>query len=460
MYSHTFNKTILREYDIRGIVGKDLNLIDALYLGKSFATLLKRNKYKNVVIGYDGRHSSLKIHKELIKGLLSQGIEVFKIGLVPTPLLYFSMYSKKLDSGIMITGSHNPPNYNGFKMLLKNKSIVGKDILDIAKISSKGDFYKNKRGKENKTSIKDKYLFFLTNSANVKKNIKIAWDPGNGSSGEIISRLTKKLNGKHYLINEKIDGSFPAHHPDPTVEKNLKQLINLVKKKKCDFGFAFDGDGDRLGVVDNEGKIIYADKIVAFLAKDVLLEKPKSKIILDIKSSQIVFNEIKKLKGKPFFWKTGHSLIKEKMKETKAIFAGEMSGHIFFADKYYGFDDAIYASIRFLNLFCDSNKSLSKIFSDMEKSYNTPELRFNTTETEKFTIVEKLKKNLKKEKKKFIAIDGVRYSTKDGWWLVRASNTQNIIVARCEAYTKKNLNKVKLNLRKNLKKCSFKVPKF
>ena len=460
MYSHTFNKTILREYDIRGIVGKDLNLIDALYLGKSFATLLKRNKYKNVVIGYDGRHSSLKIHKELIKGLLSQGIEVFKIGLVPTPLLYFSMYSKKLDSGIMITGSHNPPNYNGFKMLLKNKSIVGKDILDIAKISSKGDFYKNKRGKVNKISIKDKYLFFLTNSANVKKNIKIAWDPGNGSSGEIISRLTKKLNGKHYLINEKIDGSFPAHHPDPTVAKNLKQLINLVKKKKCDFGFAFDGDGDRLGVVDNEGKIIYADKIVAFLAKDVLLKNPKSKIILDIKSSQIVFNEIKKLKGKPFFWKTGHSLIKEKMKETKAIFAGEMSGHIFFADKYYGFDDAIYASIRFLNLFCDSNKSLSKIFSDMEKSYNTPELRFNTTETEKFTIVEKLKKNLKKEKKKFIAIDGVRYSTKDGWWLVRASNTQNIIVARCEAYTKKNLNKVKLNLRKNLKKCSFKVPKF
>ena len=460
MYSHTFNKTILREYDIRGIVGKDLNLIDALYLGKSFATLLKRNKYKNVVIGYDGRHSSLKIHKELIKGLLSQGIEVFKIGLVPTPLLYFSMYSKKLDSGIMITGSHNPPNYNGFKMLLKNKSIVGKDILDIAKISSKGDFYKNKRGKVNKISIKDKYLFFLTNSANVKKNIKIAWDPGNGSSGEIISRLTKKLNGKHYLINEKIDGSFPAHHPDPTVAKNLKQLINLVKKKKCDFGFAFDGDGDRLGVVDNEGKIIYADKIVAFLAKDVLLKNPKSKIILDIKSSQIVFNEIKKLKGKPFFWKTGHSLIKEKMKETKAIFAGEMSGHIFFADKYYGFDDAIYASIRFLNLFCDSNKSLSKIFGDMEKSYNTPELRFNTTETEKFTIVEKLKKNLKKEKKKFIAIDGVRYSTKDGWWLVRASNTQNIIVARCEAYTKKNLNKVKLNLRKNLKKCSFKVPKF
>ena len=223
---------------------------------------------------------------------------------------------------------------------------------------------------------------------------------------------------------------------------------------------AFDGDGDRLGVVDNKGKIIYADKVVAFLAKDVLLEKPNSKIIIDIKSSQIVFNEIKKLKGKPFFWKTGHSLIKEKMKETKAIFAGEMSGHIFFADKYYGFDDAIYASIRFLNLFSDSNKPLSKIINDMEQSFSTPELRFNSTETEKFIIVEKLKKILKKDKKKFIGIDGVRYSTKEGWWLVRASNTQNIIVARCEAYSKENLKKIKSNLKKNLKKCSFEVPNF
>ena len=460
MENHTFNKTILREYDIRGIFEKDLNLIDALFLGKSFATLLKKKKLKNVVIGYDGRISSLKIEKELVKGLLSKGIKVYKIGLVPTPLLYFSMYSRKLDSGIMITGSHNPPNYNGFKMLLKNKSIFGKDILDIAKISSKGEFCKNKKGKVKKISMMNKYLLFLINSANIKKNVKVAWDPGNGSSGNIISYLTKKLNGKHYLINEKIDGTFPAHHPDPTVLKNLKQLINLVKKKKCDLGFAFDGDGDRLGVVDDRGKIIFADKIVAFLAKDVLLGKPNSKIILDIKSSQIVFNEIKKLKGRPIFWKTGHSLIKEKMKEIKATFAGEMSGHIFFADKYYGFDDAIYASIRFLNLFSNSNKSLSKIFNNMEKSFNTPELRFNSTETEKFMIVKKLKKILKKEKKKFIAIDGVRYSTKEGWWLVRASNTQNIIVARCEAYSKENLNKVKLNLRKNLKKCCFEVPKF
>jgi len=457
---HNFKKTILREYDIRGIIDEDLNSIDALYLGKAFATLLKKQKFKNVVVGYDGRISSINFEKELVKGLSSKGINVYKIGLVPTPLLYFTMYSKKYDSGIMITGSHNPSNYNGFKMLLKNKSIVGKDILDLARISSKGIFVNDKKAKIKKILIKNKYLSFLKNSSNIKKNIKVAWDPGNGSSGEVVSKLIKKIKGKHFIINGKIDGNFPSHHPDPTVPKNLKQLINLVKKKKCDLGFAFDGDGERLGVVDNKGRIIFADKIVAFLARDVLLNNPNSKIILDIKSSQVVFNEIKKLNGNPIFWKTGHSLIKKKMKETKAIFAGEMSGHIFFADKYYGFDDAIYASIRFLNLYCDSDNSLSKLFDSMEKSYNTPELRFNSTETEKFLIVKKLKNILKKENKKFIDIDGVRYSNNYGWWLVRASNTQNIIVARCEANNQENLKKIKLNLKNSLRKCNFITPKF
>ena len=457
---HNFKKTILREYDIRGIIDEDLNSIDALYLGKAFATLLKKQKFKNVVVGYDGRISSINFEKELVKGLSSKGINVYKIGLVPTPLLYFTMYSKKYDSGIMITGSHNPSNYNGFKMLLKNKSIVGKDNLDLARISSKGIFVNDKKAKIKKILIKNKYLSFLKNSSNIKKNIKVAWDPGNGSSGEVVSKLIKKIKGKHFIINGKIDGNFPSHHPDPTVPKNLKQLINLVKKKKCDLGFAFEGDGDRLGVVDNKGRIIFADKIVAFLARDVLLNNPNSKIILDIKSSQVVFNEIKKLNGNPIFWKTGHSLIKKKMKETKAIFAGEMSGHIFFADKYYGFDDAIYASIRFLNLYCDSDNSLSKLFDSMEKSYNTPELRFNSTETEKFLIVKKLKNILKKENKKFIDIDGVRYSNNYGWWLVRASNTQNIIVARCEANNQENLKKIKLNLKNSLRKCNFITPKF
>ena len=457
---HNFKKTILREYDIRGIIDEDLNSIDALYLGKAFATLLKKQKFKNVVVGYDGRISSINFEKELVKGLSSKGINVYKIGLVPTPMLYFTMYSKKYDSGIMISGSHNPSNYNGFKMLLKNKSIVGKDILDLARISSKGIFVNDKKAKIKKILIKNKYLSFLKNSSNIKKNIKVAWDPGNGSSGEVVSKLIKKIKGKHFIINGKIDGNFPSHHPDPTVPKNLKQLINLVKKKKCDLGFAFDGDGDRLGVGDNKGRIIFADKIVAFLARDVLLNNPNSKIILDIKSSQVVFNEIKKLNGNPIFWKTGHSLIKKKMKETKAIFAGEMSGHIFFADKYYGFDDAIYASIRFLNLYCDSDNSLSKLFDSMEKSYNTPELRFNSTETEKFLIVKKLKNILKKENKKFIDIDGVRYSNNYGWWLVRASNTQNIIVARCEANNQENLKKIKLNLKNSLRKCNFITPKF
>ena len=241
--------------------------------------------------------------------------------------------------------------------------------------------------------------------------------------------------------------------------KLLKNLKKLVKNKKCDVGFAFDGDGDRLGVVDNKGNIIWADKVVAFLARDVLKKKPNSKIILDIKTSQVVFDEIKKLKGIPILWKTGHSLIKKKMKEIKSVFAGEMSGHIFFGDSYYGFDDAIYAAIRFLNLYSILDKPLSEILNEIPKSYSTPELRFSTSETEKFVIIKKLKAKLKKEKKKFIAIDGVRYVTKDGWWLARASNTQNIIVARCESFNKNNLKKIKESLRENLKKCDFKITK-
>ena len=459
MEKHLFNKTILREYDIRGIVGKDLHFQDSLYLGKSFATYIKKLKLKNIVVGYDGRKTSPKLESHLVNGLISKGIKIYRIGLVPTPLLYYSMYKLNLDSGIMVTGSHNPPNYNGFKMLLKRKSIVGKDILNIANISLKGKFCKDSKGIKIKKSMSRNYLNFLLKLIKIPKDIKVAWDPGNGSAGKIIYDLTKRIDGKHFLINEKIDGNFPSHHPDPTVPKNLKQLIKLVKNKKCDVGFAFDGDGDRLGVVDNKGNIIWADKVVAFLARDVLKKKPNSKIILDIKTSQVVFDEIKKLKGIPILWKTGHSLIKKKMKEIKSVFAGEMSGHIFFGDSYYGFDDAIYAAIRFLNLYSILDKPLSEILKEIPKSYSTPELRFSTSETEKFVIIKKLKAKLKKEKKKFIEIDGVRYVTKDGWWLARASNTQNIIVARCESFNKNNLKKIKESLRENLKKCDFKITK-
>ena len=460
MEKHLFNKTILREYDIRGIVGKDLKVKDSLYLGKSFATFLKKLKLNNIVVGYDGRNTSVKLEKFLINGLISKGIKIYRIGLVPTPLLYYSMYKLKLDSGIMVTGSHNPSNYNGFKILLKNKSIVGKDIQKIANISSKGQFSIDTKGIATKKLMSQNYLNFLLKLAKIRRDIKVAWDPGNGSAGKIIHDLTKKINGKHFLINEKIDGNFPSHHPDPTIPKNLKQLIKLVKKKKCDVGFAFDGDGDRLGVVDDKGNIIWADKVVAFLARDVLKKKPKAKIILDIKTSQAVIDEIKKLNGIPILWKTGHSLIKKKMKEIKSIFAGEMSGHIFFGDSYYGFDDAIYAAIRFLNLYSDLAEPLSEIFAKMPESYATPELRFPTSETEKFEIIKKIKNKLKKEKKKFIGIDGVRYVTKDGWWLARASNTENIIVARCESFSQNKLSKIKKSLRENLQKCNFKVSKF
>ena len=460
MEKHLFNKTILREYDIRGIIEKDLHFYDSLYLGKSFATFVNNLKLKNIVIGYDGRKTSPKLEKHLFDGLISKGIKVYRIGLVPTPLLYYSMYKLKLDGGIMVTGSHNPPNYNGFKIVLRNKSIIGKDILNIAKISSEGKFSKDIKGIEVKKSMSNNYLNFLLKLIKIPEDIKVAWDPGNGAAGKIIYDLTKKINGNHYLINYKIDGNFPSHHPDPTIPKNLKQLIKLVKDKKCDVGFAFDGDGDRLGVVDNKGNIIWSDIVVAFLARDVLKKKPNAKIILDIKTSQVVFDEIKRLKGIPILWKTGHSLIKKKMKEIKSVFAGEMSGHIFFGDSYYGFDDAIYASIRFLNLYSKIGQPLSEILNKIPKSYTTPELRFPTSEKEKFVIIDKLRHKLKKEKKDYIGIDGVRYTTKDGWWLVRASNTQNIIVGRCESFNKKNLRKIKENLKKNLNDCGFTIKKF
>ena len=460
MEKHLFNKTILREYDIRGIIEKDLHFYDSLYLGKSFATFVNNLKLKNIVIGYDGRKTSPKLEKHLFDGLISKGIKVYRIGLVPTPLLYYSMYKLKLDGGIMVTGSHNPPNYNGFKIVLRNKSIIGKDILNIAKISSEGKFSKDIKGIEVKKSMSNNYLNFLLKLIKIPEDIKVAWDPGNGAAGKIIYDLTKKINGNHYLINYKIDGNFPSHHPDPTIPKNLKQLIKLVKDKKCDVGFAFDGDGDRLGVVDNKGNIIWSDIVVAFLARDVLKKKPNAKIILDIKTSQVVFDEIKRLKGIPILWKTGHSLIKKKMKEIKSVFAGEMSGHIFFGDSYYGFDDAIYASIRFLNLYSKIGQPLSEILNKIPKSYTTPELRFPTSEKEKFIIIDKLRYKLKKEKKNYIGIDGVRYVTKDGWWLVRASNTQNIIVGRCESFNKKDLRKIKENLKKNLNDCGFTIKKF
>ena len=460
MEKHLFNKTILREYDIRGIIEKDLHFYDSLYLGKSFATFINNLKLKNIVIGYDGRKTSPKLEKHLFDGLISKGIKVYRIGLVPTPLLYYSMYKLKLDGGIMVTGSHNPPNYNGFKIVLRNKSIIGKDILNIAKISSEGKFSKDIKGIEVKKSMSNNYLNFLLKLIKIPEDIKVAWDPGNGAAGKIIYDLTKKINGNHYLINYKIDGNFPSHHPDPTIPKNLKQLIKLVKDKKCDVGFAFDGDGDRLGVVDNKGNIIWSDIVVAFLARDVLKKKPNAKIILDIKTSQVVFDEIKRLKGIPILWKTGHSLIKKKMKEIKSVFAGEMSGHIFFGDSYYGFDDAIYASIRFLNLYSKIGQPLSEILNKIPKSYTTPELRFPTSEKEKFVIIDKLRHKLKKEKKDYIGIDGVRYTTKDGWWLVRASNTQNIIVGRCESFNKKDLRKIKENLKKNLNDCGFTIKKF
>jgi len=444
---HNFDKSIIREYDIRGIYDETLTEKDALVFGHVFSKRL--NKNKNVNICYDGRKSSLPLKNSLIKGLIEGGVNVCEIGLGPTPMLYHSCYYNKAEAGIMITGSHNPSNYNGFKVVKDNQPFYGDDLK---KISIDALSYSLPRQKGIKQTIETKldYIKELVLSLKQKRELKIGWDAGNGSAGEIMSEISKKINGKKILLFEKIDGNFPNHHPDPSNPKNLKDLIRVVKEEKLDIGIAFDGDGDRIGVIDNEGKIIPGDMLLLLFAKEILKEKRNAKIIGDVKCSQILFDHINSLGGKSIMSKTGHSLIKECMKKESADLAGEMSGHIFFADSYYGFDDAIYAALRLINLLSSSKKKLSEMINEFPKLYNTPEIRIECKESEKFKIIDEITKNQKK--KKYINIDGIRVSTENGWWLIRASNTEAALVLRCEANSEKALNKLKKVLKKELEK--------
>ncbi|MBT3938968.1 MAG: phosphomannomutase/phosphoglucomutase, partial [Pelagibacterales bacterium] len=338
--AHEFNKSILRAYDIRGIVGQTLNNIDAERLGNIFASSFKGDT-KTIIVCRDGRLSSADLVNNLKKGLFESGANVIDIGLGPSPMLYYAANHLKSDGAIMVTGSHNPADHNGFKIMKGTVPFFGKDILDIGVRGLKRD-WNYSQGSLQDNYVEDDYVQALLQSTkinNLKKNLKVVWDPGNGAAGEIIKKLINFLPGQHIIINEKIDGTFPAHHPDPTDPKNLEEIISIVKSKSFDVGVAFDGDGDRLGVVSKSGKIIWGDQIVALLSQEVLKDKPNSPIIADVKASQTLFNEIKRLGGIPVMWKTGHSFIKSKMKEISAPLAGEMSGHIFFSDRYYGYDD-------------------------------------------------------------------------------------------------------------------------
>ncbi len=432
---------IFREYDIRGTVDKDLNPETVELIGKGIGTYFRRNKKKEVALGQDCRLSSPSFAETLIRGLQSTGCEIIEIGTIPTPVLYFAIYYKKLEAGVMITGSHNPPQYNGFKMMIGEETLYGKIIREIFHIIQKNDFIEEKTTARRAMDIIPEYQDYLVKNIKLDKKLKVVLDAGNGTAGVIAAPIFKRLRCEVLELYCEMDGNFPNHHPDPTLPEALEDLIKKVKASKADIGIAYDGDGDRIGVIDDQGNILWGDQIMVFFARDILRSHPGAPIISEVKASKVLYDEVEKMGGKPIMWKTGHSLIKKKIKEEKALLAGEMSGHIFFADRYFGFDDAIYSSARLVELLSRSKKKLSEMLSELPKTFHTPEIRVYASDKVKFKIVEEVKKELA-QKYPIIDIDGVRAIFPHGWGLVRASNTQEVLVLRFEGDTKEELEAI------------------
>ena len=438
--SHTFNPTILREYDIRGIVGETLTEADAYALGRTYAAKAHGEGARTIAVGRDGRTHSPMLEAELIRGLTEGGISVMQIGMGPSPMLYFATHYLDVDGGIQVTGSHNPAEYNGFKLLLKGRSVFGAEIQELGQRAASGHWHDGD-GTVEEVDIRTAYADRLLQDFSGKP-FRIGWDAGNGAAGPVLDMLVARLPGQHHVIFSQVDGTFPNHHPDPTVEANLADLKALVADKQLDFGIAFDGDGDRIGAIDGAGRVIWGDQLMLILAEPVLKAQPGATIIADVKASQVLFDGIAALGGKPLMWMTGHSLIKSKMKETGAPLAGEMSGHIFFKHRWYGFDDALYAAVRLIEAVAQSGKSLTKIMGAMPKSLVTPELRFPVDESRKFAVIAEVKQRLTATGAKVDATDGARVMTDDGWWLLRASNTQDVLVARAEAKDEEGMKRL------------------
>jgi len=438
--THRFDPTSLREYDIRGIVGKTLGPADATAIGRGFATLVRRAGGTRVAVGRDGRTSSPELEAALVEGLIASGVDVVRTGMGPTPMLYYAEATLEVDGGIQITGSHNPAEYNGFKMVLQHRPFFGQDIQTLGKMAEAGD-WETGEGTVSDADIEDDYVgrLFAGYSGGA---YRIGWDAGNGASGPVIEKLVKLLPGEHHTLFTDVDGNFPNHHPDPTEEKNLEDLKRLVAEKNLDFGLAFDGDGDRIGAIDGQGRVIWGDQLLSILAVPVLRELPGATIIADVKASQMLFDRVKELGGEPVMWKTGHSLIKTKMKETDAPLAGEMSGHIFFAHEFYGFDDAQYAAVRLIRAVHAIGQSMTEIRGAMPDLINTPEMRFQVDESRKFAVVDEVLDRLEAEGADVNRTDGARVNTPDGWWLLRASNTQDVLVARAEANSQGGLDRL------------------
>ncbi|NOZ64789.1 MAG: phosphomannomutase/phosphoglucomutase [Caldiserica bacterium] len=447
------NREIFRQYDIRGIVGKDVTEETAYLIGKAFGTYIQDKAGKRVAVGRDVRLSSTSFKNSLVKGLLSTGCEVIDVGVVPTPVLYFSIYHFGTDGGVMVTASHNPKEYNGFKICVGLFSIYGEEIQKIYRMIEEGSFREGK-GSVSEADPRAAYIKEITGKVKVEKGLKIAADFGNGTAGEVATSLFQELGVELLPLYTEPDGRFPNHLPDPTIPEYMRDLSELVKKENALLGIGFDGDGDRIGVVDEKGDIVWGDKLLGIFAKKVLKNLPGATIIMDVKCSQGVAEYIEKLGGKPLIWKTGHSLIKEKMRETGAPLSGEMSGHMFFKDNYLGYDDAIFAAARLLEIISEEHKPISELINEIPAYYSTPEIRVDCPEKEKARIVEDVK-NYFSQKFPVIDVDGIRFITPRGWGLIRASNTQPILVLRFEAKGKEALEELKQQVKERFKKYPF-----
>jgi len=442
------NPYIFRKYDIRGVVKEDFTDQVVENLGKAYGTFIKEKGAESTAVSGDVRKSTPRLKKLFSKGVLSTGVDVVDIGILPTPANYYSMYKMDVDGAVQITGSHNPADMNGFKMSYNKKSIFGEDIQKIKKIIEEENF-KVGEGTWSESSILEDYTQEIISNIELEKDIKIAVDSGNGAAGLVMPEVLEEVGCDVTPLYCEIDGSFPNHHPDPTVEEYIEDLIEEVKNGNYDCGIAFDGDGDRLGLVDEKGNIIWADYMMILFLDEIITDHES--VIFDVKCSQALEDVIKEKGGQPLMWKTGHALIKEKMREEKAPFAGEMSGHICFADDYYGYDDAIYTALRLVQTLSRSTQKLSEIMKELPHYYSTPEMRLECSDDEtKFKIAKKSEEYFK-EKYDCIDVDGVRIKFGDGWGLVRASNTQPVIVTRFEAKTEERLEEIKNTILNQLK---------
>ena len=447
------NPQIFREYDIRGVVNKDLTPAIVRRLGQGFGTYMAQLDRKDLVVGRDGRLSSEVFEEALIEGLLSAGCNVVNIGLCPTPIYYFSIFHLDKDGGMMVTGSHNPPEFNGFKVSVGKTTIFGEEIRNLRRLIEKREFLAGK-GKLSEEETVQPYREYVKKNVHTKKKLKVVIDAGNGTAGVVAGPLLRDLGCELEELYCEVDGRFPNHFPDPTIPKNLEVLIDRVKKTRADVGIGYDGDADRIGVVDDQGNIIWGDQLMILFSREILKDKKEATFVAEVKCSQNLFNDIEKHGGKAIMYRTGHSLIEEKIREEKAALGGEMSGHIFFADRYFGYDDAIYASCRLIELLSKTDKKLSQLLSDVPKTFITPEIRVDCADEIKFKVVETVKEALRRDYP-VIDVDGVRVKFEDGWGLVRASNTQPALVLRFEALTQNRLNEIKEFVEKKVQEAVF-----